>query len=140
MSTPNDSRAADRLAIAETLSRYSWAISDRDWEAYAACFTADGEVDYSTAGGPKGSVAEAATWLGQIGGGFDVMVSHGGNVVIDFDGDDAAKVRSIYKMTMRIAGETPTYLEACGYYLDRHERTADGWRIASRYEEMLYLR
>ncbi len=136
----SDDRSADRLAISEILSRYSWAICDRDWDAYLACFTDDGQVDYSTAGGPVGSAGDAAAWLGQIGAGFDVMISHGGNVVIDFDGPDAAQVRSIYRMTMRIPGETPTYLEACGYYRDTHARTAAGWRIANRYEAMLYLR
>jgi hypothetical protein len=51
-----------------------------------------------------------------------------------------AKVRSIYKMVMKIGGESPTYMEACGYYNDIVVRTADGWRIADRFEQILYIR
>jgi hypothetical protein len=43
-------------------------------------------------------------------------------------------------MVMKIGGETPTYMEACGYYNDTIVRTADGWRIADRFEQLLYIR
>ena len=135
-----DQRSADRLAIMETLARYSWAMTDKDWDAYRACFTADATVDYSTAGGPKGTIGEAAEWLAATAGGMDFMISHGGNVVVDFDGDERADVRSIYKVTMRIPGDQPTYLEAHGFYRDRFVRDGERWLIAHKYEEMLYLR
>ncbi len=135
-----DPRTADRLAIGEVLARYVWALSDKDWNAFRACFTADAHVDYTTAGGIAGSAAEAATWLEQTLSLFDVTVSQSSNVVIDFIGNDRADVRSLYKMTMRIPGDTPTYMEACGCYRDKAVRAGSGWLLSDRFEQLLYLR
>jgi len=100
--------ADDRWAIAELLNRYAWAMADRDWDAWEACFSPDAKLDYSTAGGVVGSSAEARAWLEPTLGGFDMAMSHTGNVVIDAVSADEAKVRSLYRMTMRIAGDPPT--------------------------------
>jgi 3-phenylpropionate/cinnamic acid dioxygenase small subunit len=135
-----DDRAADRLAIGELIARYAWGLADKDWAAWQACFTADAHVDYSTAGGIAGSAVEAAAWLEATLSMFDVTLSHTGNVVVDFTGDDTANVRSLYKMVMRIPGATPTFMEASGFYRDRVIRTTSGWRIADRFEQLLYLR
>ena len=43
-------------------------------------------------------------------------------------------------MVMRIPGDTPTYMEANGWYQDKVVRTKDGWRIADRFEHILYVR
>jgi 3-phenylpropionate/cinnamic acid dioxygenase small subunit len=133
-------RTADRLDIAETLSRYGWAMHDRDWDAWKAVFAPGAKVDYSTAGGIVGSPDEAAEWLGNTFAMFEVAISHGGNVVIDFTGDDTATVRSIYKMVMKIGGDTPTFMEACGYYNDQFVRHDGAWKIADRFEQILYMK
>jgi 3-phenylpropionate/cinnamic acid dioxygenase small subunit len=136
----SDSRADDRLAIGELMARYAWGLADRDWEAWRACFTADAHVDYTTAGGVAGTPAEAATWLEATLAMFDVSISQASNVVIDFSDDHTAAVRSMYKMTMRIPGDAPTYMEACGYYRDTVVRTESGWLLADRFEHLLYVR
>ena len=133
-------RVADRLEINELLARYAWALCDGDFDAWQTCFTADASADFTTAGGIAGTPAEAAAWLSTTMSMFETTISHGGNVVIDFNGDDSAKVRSIYKMVMKLGGDSPTYMEACGYYNDVVVRTADGWRIADRFEQILYIR
>ncbi|HEX4982019.1 MAG TPA: nuclear transport factor 2 family protein [Ilumatobacteraceae bacterium] len=136
----NEARTADRLAIGELLSRYAWSLADRDWSAWQACFTADAHADYTTAGGVAGTPADAAAWLEQTMSMFDVAVGHTGNVVIDFLDDDTAAVRSMYKMVMRIPGDAPTYMEACGYYRDKVVRDRSGWLLADRVEHLLYIR
>ena len=134
--------AEDRAEINELLSRYAWAMADKDWTAWRATLTPDATVDYTTAGGVAGTADEAMAWLEQTMGGFDVTMSAVGNAVIDptDNDDDTAGVRSLYRMVMRIPGDTPTYLEASGWYRDTVVRTADGWRIADRFEQMLYVR
>ena len=52
--------ALDRALITDLLSRYTWALVDRNWDAWQKVFTPDAHVDYSTAGGPVGSPAVAA--------------------------------------------------------------------------------
>jgi 3-phenylpropionate/cinnamic acid dioxygenase small subunit len=136
----NEPRTADRLAIDELLSRYAWSLADRDWVAWQACFTADAHADYTTAGGIAGTPADAAAWLEQTMSMFDVSISHTGNVVIDFLDDDTAAVRSMYKMVMRIPGDPPTFMEACGYYRDTVARGPSGWLLADRFEHLLYIR
>jgi hypothetical protein len=133
-------RIADRVAIEELLHRYAWAMHDRDWTTWTACFADGGTADYSTAGGPSGPATAAAEWLAQTMAVFDVAISHVGNITVEFAGDGAATARSLYKMVMRIAGDPPTYMEACGWYADDLTRSADGWRIAHRFEQLLYVR
>ncbi len=134
--------AEDRAEINELLSRYAWAMADKDWTAWRATLTPDATVDYTTAGGVAGTADEAMAWLDQTMGGFDVTMSAVGNAVIDptDNDDDTASVRSLYRMVMRIPGDPPTYLEASGWYRDTVVRTGGGWRIADRFEQMLYVR
>lgn len=133
-------RIRDHQEIEELLHRYAWAMCDKDWAAWQAVFAPGARVDYSTAGGVVGTPAEAASWLEQTFGTFDVAVSHAGNLVVDFDGDDSARLRSLYRMVMRIPGDPPTYMEACGWYRDTAVRTDQGWRLGDRFEQLLYVR
>ena len=138
-------RTADRLDIIELLHRYSWAMLDKDWTAWQACFAEGAHVDYTTAGGIAGTPAEAAAWLETTMAMFAITASQASNAVVTFDGndvDDAAKVRSMYRMVMKIDGgaSAPTYMEAQGAYADTMVRTADGWKLANRYEHLFYVR
>jgi hypothetical protein len=135
-----DNEALDRALIADLLARYSWALTDRDWSAWVGCFTSDAQVDYSTAGGPVGTPTDAANTFSGMMSMFDVSLSSGGNVAISFVGNDKATVMSIYTMTMRIPGDQPTYMQASGWYNDTIVRTADGWRIQNRYEQLAYVK
>ena len=137
MTEPNRN---DRSEIAELLSRYAWAIADKDWTTWQTLFTEDAHVDYSTAGGIIGTPADAVAWLEPTMSMFDVCISHTGNVVVDFTDATTARVRSLYKMNMRIPGEPPTYMEACGYYRDTVRLGSTGWLLANRFEHLLYLR
>lgn len=135
-----DQEAKDRLEIQELLARYSWALTDQDWTAWQAVFAADATADYSTAGGPVGTPAEAAAGLSAMMGAFDVALSQATNLVLTFPSPDTATGRSMYRMLMRIPGDSPTYMEAQGEYDDTFTRTADGWRIQRRFEKLHYVR
>ena len=135
--------ALDRAHIADLLNRYTWALSDRDWSAWVGVFTPDAHVDYSTAGGPVGDPKSAADTFNGMMGMFDVNLSSGSNLTISFTDDDTAKVRSMYTMVMRIPGADgadPTYMQASGWYDDTVVRTAAGWRIANRFEQLVYVK
>lgn len=135
--------ALDRALITDLLARYSWALADRNWDAWKAVFADGAQVDYSTAGGPVGTPAQAAETFAGMMAMFDVNISSGGTVVIDFADADTAKVRSGYTMMMRIPGADgaqPTYMQAQGYYNDTIVRTAAGWRISNRYEQLVYVK
>lgn len=133
-------RTADRLAILETLARYAWALSDRDWDRWEAAFAPGGTADFSGAGGSNGSAAEGRAWLETTFAMFELAISQSTNAVVEFDGDDAADVRSGFRMVMKIGGETPTFLEAQGWYSDRFVRVGEDWLIAARRETLAYVR
>jgi 3-phenylpropionate/cinnamic acid dioxygenase small subunit len=131
---------ADRVEITELMARYACALSDRDWDAFAATFAEGATADYTTAGGVAGTVDEALVWLQSSLGLLDLAVSQVGTVVVDPVDSDTARVRSLYRMVMRIGNDEPTWMEASGWYHDTVVRTSAGWRIAERREDMLYLR
>lgn len=133
--------ALDRALIADLLSRYTWALSDRDWDTWVTVFTDDAHVDYSTAGGPVGDPRSAAETFKGMMSMFDVSISSGSNVTISFTDADTAKVRSMYTMVLRVPGNDgalPTYMQASGWYDDVVVRTANGWLIKNRFEQLVY--
>lgn len=130
----------DRAEINDLLVRYSESLNAADWDTWAACFTADAHLDYTTAGGVAGSVADAVTWLSQTMVAFDMRIGRISNVLATFVSGDEARVSSQYSMMMRLAGDSPTYIEAAGWYDDTVVRTAQGWRLANRFERIAYMR
>lgn len=133
--------ALDRALIADLLSRYTWALSDRNWDAWVDVFTDDAHVDYSTAGGPVGDPRSAAETFRGMMSMFDVSLSSGSNVTISFTDADTAKVRSMYTMMLRIPGADgaqPNYMQASGWYDDVVVRTERGWLIKNRFEQLVY--
>ncbi|MER6448881.1 nuclear transport factor 2 family protein [Streptomyces venezuelae] len=130
----------DRLAIDDVVTGYAVAVDDGDWAAYRALFTASGRVDYRSAGGIEGSVAEVADWLAETMTLFPVRQHLIVNRVIrleDLGGSpgDSAEVRADFLNPMRLAGPdsdasvTSPNLVAAGRYGFALARTHDGWRL-----------
>jgi hypothetical protein len=140
---PTDSRLDDRAALAELIAQYAWALTDRAWERWLGVFTDGAVLDYSAAGGPTGSPADAVAWLQGTLTLFDLALSQSSNLTISFEAAERATLRSMYVMTMRIPateGGEPTYLQASGWYEDAAVLTSSGWRLASRREHLGYVK
>ncbi|WP_327734419.1 nuclear transport factor 2 family protein [Streptomyces nojiriensis] len=130
----------DRLAIDEVVTGYAVAVDDGDWDAYRALFTASGRVDYRSAGGIEGPVAEVADWLAETMTLFPVRQHLIVNRLIsleDLGGSpgDSAEVRADFLNPMRLAGPdsdasvtSPNFV-AAGRYGFALARTRDGWRL-----------
>ena len=56
-------RMPDIRAIEDLGISYANAVDDRDWGRWEALFLSDGLVDYTRAGGIKGTPAEVAEWM-----------------------------------------------------------------------------
>lgn len=130
MSEQPDRRLADRQAIADVLVEYCCALDVMDLPALAALFTDDCVVEY----GPgeflqcHGSAALAKSlermWR------WSRTSHHLSNVLIRFDGSDAAFSRSyVHAWHERPDGSTATIF---GQYRDRFVRREQSWRIAER--------
>lgn len=134
------SAALDRLAIADGLTRYAYAIDDRDFAAVRALFAPDAHLDYTASGGPAGPRDEVVDWieqgLGLVGPTQHVVT----NVLVDLDGADATS--RCYLVNPLLTPENPaeTVVLIGGGYRDTWRRTRDGWRITDRVHEVLWTR
>jgi len=54
---------SDSLEIEDLLTRYCYAVDDRDWNAYRNVFTADATIDDTVTGGVRGGVEEHIVYM-----------------------------------------------------------------------------
>jgi SnoaL-like domain len=130
---------ADRLAIDDLLTRYTMAVDDGDWDALDTVFTADAVIDYTSAGGIKGTLHEIKPWLAAALANFPVRQHLICNKKVTFDGDRAT-VRAYFfnPMNMPMPDGTTRYMPGGGYYNHQLVRTADGWRSEALHEEEVW--
>ncbi len=129
----------DRIEIDDLLTRYATAVDSKDWDLYASCFTPDAFIDYTAAGGIKGTVTEVKAWLAQVLPLFAMTQHVVANRVVKVDGDSAT-CRSCFFNPMGLSdgnGGMQLFFDG-GYYNDKLVRSAEGWRIAERIEETSY--
>lgn len=132
---------SDRLEIGDLIVDYAMAIDTRDWDALDALFTDDAWIDYSAVGGAKGTVEEIKGFLAEGLARFSAFqhISTTSKIVVD---GDRATGRTICHNPMVLAGpdgERPRMMTVGLWYVDEYRRTDQGWRIASRVEELSYL-
>ena len=131
---------ADRLAIDDLLTRYAWAIDDKDWDALATVFTEDARIDYTSAGGIAGTRDEVVAWLAETLSAFTMTQHMVTTRQITLDGARAT-ARSMLYSPMGLAdgkGGLRVFYPG-GVYRDRLRRTSEGWRIEERTEEALWF-
>lgn len=127
---------SDRAEIQDLISRYAYAIDDRDWDALDSVFTPDAIIDYSEAGGARGTVAEIKEFLAKAMPNFTAFQHLSTTTQVKIDGD-RAKARTILFNPMVIQHEGQERVFFVGlWYNDELVRTPDCWRIAHRYEQM----
>jgi uncharacterized protein (TIGR02246 family) len=127
-------RAEDREAINELMWRYARALDTGDADAYAACYTVDGQFGVGD-GATKGREALRAMIAGLAGGpaGAAPQLYHmNADVWIEFIDDTHARHHT-YWMTMRAAaGDTPAGVAAVGVGVDELVKVDGEWLIQVR--------
>lgn len=133
----------DRVEITEVLHLFARACDDLDFKTLSECFTEDCRWDYGPgAGPPVTGRANVEAFVGQafsrseLTDDSEVRVRikgtshHVTNVMIDFDGPDAARSEA-YVFTWHEMPDGGSGL-VWGRWRDRFRRTDEGWRIAER--------
>jgi hypothetical protein len=126
---------SDRLEIQDLLARYSNAIDTMQWDELDALFTEDAEIDYTSMGGIRGTLAEQKAFLDAnlptiFKPGFQHMTA---TSLFDIEGD-VAHVRTICFNPMVIQDEK--HVLFCGlWYRDTLLRQDGRWRIRERVED-----
>ena len=126
---------ADRIEIDDLLTRYATALDAKDWNLFTTCFTLDATIDYTGAGGIKGTLPEVRQWLAEVMERFPMTQHLVTNRAVQVSGDSATCRSCLFNpMGARDDDGLVVFLEG-GYYRDKLVRTADGWRITERIEE-----
>jgi hypothetical protein len=131
---------ADRIEIDDLITRYATAVDTKDWALYRTVFTDDAVIDYTSAGGIRGSLGEVVEWLSHALKLFPMTQHLITNRHVVLEGDTASGRSYYYNPLGRPDGKGAMQLLFFGgYYNDRFRRTADGWRIAERIEETAWV-
>jgi ketosteroid isomerase-like protein len=128
----SSSELMERAAIGDLLDDYAYAVDSRDWDLLRSLFTADAVLDYSAAGGPKGSRDEVLDWISTALPAVTLSQHLITNRRIRVHGDTAS-VRSELLNPLLFAGDDGTQMLLLGgRYDDRVQRTPDGWKFTER--------
>jgi len=134
---------SDRLELQDLLAAYSHALDGRDWDAFDDIFTADAIVDYTVMGGPRfeADIPAVKAYLEET---MKLMVSYQhlvGTSRFRIDGDEAdVRTYCFNPMVLNLGADRDPLVFFVGlWYRDRCVRTADGWRIGERVEELSYF-
>jgi 3-phenylpropionate/cinnamic acid dioxygenase small subunit len=124
-------RLVDKDEIIDLVHRYSYCVDHRLYDEVASLFTEECVLDYGPGIAPLVRGRRALRQMfAHPSGGFAATSHHNANVLVTFEEDDRASVRtSVYAWHQRKNGTTP---RLWGYYHDTVERCPDGWRIATR--------
>lgn len=126
----------DHHAIERLLKRYARALDEKNYDALDTVFTADAHVDYTCAGGIEGPYPDVKAWLVEVLDPMPEMQHFTTNVEPIIDGDRASGTSYTLNVNgMRDAAGTLQHMIVGAQYIDRYERTPDGWRISYRREE-----
>lgn len=126
---------SDRAEIQDLITRYAYAIDDRDWDALDHVFTPDAVIDYTETGGIRGTVPEIKTFLAEAMPKFSAFQHLSTTTQLKLDGDRATARTILFNpMVIEHEGQPRTFFIGL-WYLDELVRTENGWRISSRYEQ-----
>ena len=139
MPTMSLQEISDRIEIDDLLTRYATAVDNKDWDLYTTCFTPDAFIDYTSAGGIKGTLPEVRDWLAQVLPAFPMTQHVVTNRAVALAGDTATCRSCFYNPMGLPEGSSGLVLFIDGgYYNVKLVRTPNGWRIAERIEESVY--
>jgi hypothetical protein len=127
---------SDHLEIEEVLTRYCYAVDDREWDIYRCLFTPDAVIDDRVTGGIESGIEEHIQYLSKALSKV-VLSQHAFSTVrIDLNGN-TAQVRAHCSCPMVVkAGEADKHVFFQGlWYRNSIVRTHEGWKISRLVEE-----
>jgi ketosteroid isomerase-like protein len=123
-------RLLDKDSIVDLVHQYSYFVDHRRYDEVVDLFTEDCTVDYGPVAAPVRTRAALRQMFDHPASGFKATSHHNANVLVTFEGDDRANVRtSVHAWHEQADGTNP---KLWGYYHDSVVRTPEGWRIDTR--------
>ena len=127
---------SDRLEIQEVLTRYCYAVDDRDWDRYRQLFTNDAVIDDTVTGGIKSGVEEHVAYLKRALSKV-VMSQHAiSTVLVELNGSEAGVRAHCSCPIVMDSGQDHQHVMFQGlWYRETLVRSDEGWKIRSLREE-----
>lgn len=125
-----------RIEIEDVLTRYCYAVDDREWDSYRNLFTADAVIDDRVTGGLHSGVEEHIQYLKRALS--KVLLSQHAISTVHIDlNTDSAQVRAHCSCPMVVdLGEEKRHVFFQGlWYRNSLTRTNNGWKISRLVEE-----
>jgi SnoaL-like domain len=125
-----------RLEIQDILTRYCYAVDDRDWDTYRQLFTPDAVIDDTVSGGIKSGVEEHIAYMRKALSNVLISQHAISTILVELNGNEAG-VRAHCSCPMVLdTGENNRHVMFQGlWYRNSLIRTGEGWRIRSLLEE-----
>ncbi|MDB5086604.1 MAG: hypothetical protein JWR09_598 [Mucilaginibacter sp.] len=126
---------SDRTKIQDLLTRYCFAVDDRDWDAYRKIFTTDAIIDDTEAGGFRSGVEEHATFMKKALGKILISNHEISPSLIEFkNGEAIVRTRCSCPMVLDMGnGKRHVFYQGL-WYRTIAVRTPEGWRIKEHVE------
>jgi SnoaL-like domain len=127
---------SDRAEIQDLLTRYCYAVDDRDWGSYRRLFTPDAIIDDTVTGGIRSGVEEHVSYLTRALAKIRISQHAISTLLLDVEGDHArARLHCSCPMVVDL-GDSRTQVFFQGlWYRNRLARTAEGWKLKELMEE-----
>lgn len=127
---------SDRIQIEDLLTRYCYAVDDRDWDVYRALFTHDAVIDDRVTGGIQSGVEEHIQYLRSALSKIALSQHAISTICIEF-GVNTAQVRAHCFCPMVVGlGEAKTHVFFQGlWYRNSVVCTHEDWKISHLVEE-----
>jgi len=133
-------RLADTASIENLATSYAHAVDDRDWSRWEALFLPNDLVDYTRAGGIKGTPSEVAEWMVEAMATFTFCLHTTATHEIRFTGLDTAGGRvHVFDRNGVVWNGHHELFDVGARYDDAYVRLGDTWRMASRIEHTRYV-
>jgi hypothetical protein len=127
---------SDAEQIRALLIRYARALDARDWDTFAAVFTGDAMIDYTSSNGPRGGIADVLPWLRDALSLFEMSQHIVGNEVIEVNGNEATSSCLLYNPMIPVQGDM---LLVGGHYDDRLRRVDGRWLFSERIQHLDWM-
>jgi len=126
----------DRFAIADLYDRQLAAAEAWDFALYDTTFAPDAEIDLSDFGVPKQRYPAYRAWLASLAPSMPRAQRITGGLRLALRGDEATTRVPVVCYVTVLRDGAPTLTTTGLFYNDVLRRTAEGWRIVTRREEL----
>ena len=123
----------DKMEIQELLTKYCYAVDDKNWESFIEIFTENSVLDFTAFGGPKCNAKEMSIFLSGTASGVNGWQHTISTMLIEIQGG-AVTVRTAAQVNM-ISKENSEVSFIGLWCREGVVKTSNGWKIEQRVQE-----